>query len=351
MRKIMPTFYPKLNTDYKLSIMTQVKLFVFLAAAFYMTNAAGKNLKSKVILLPKDITSGESFGQPGQPTIHIVAGKETLFSISKKYGVTVEEIKRRNNLKSNSISIGQSLTIGKKSAAAAEPEKPPALSAADLPSPSPQKTLHARHTVAPKETLFSIAKKYGITVENLKEWNNIGSEGLKAGSAVWIMPPAYSSSAAAPDKTEVTEQPVSRAKEKENKEVTNADKPLKEAATALKEPATALKEPAKPPAKPELQTVDTSKSVTEDSDEVKESGNIALMEGADKNKYLCWHRNATVGSILKVKNLATGKEVFVRVQGRLDTNDTQYILRISSLAAQRLGEVSTSFKGDVTYYK
>ncbi|MDO6737678.1 LysM domain-containing protein [Wenyingzhuangia sp. 2_MG-2023] len=42
---------------------------------------------------------------------HIVQQKETLYSISKKYGLTVDALKKMNDLRSNDISIGQELRI------------------------------------------------------------------------------------------------------------------------------------------------------------------------------------------------------------------------------------------------
>ncbi|MDP3311861.1 glucosaminidase domain-containing protein [Lutibacter sp.] len=44
---------------------------------------------------------------------HIVIKGDTLYSISKKYGVTVDDLKKLNNLESNDISIGQSLVFKK----------------------------------------------------------------------------------------------------------------------------------------------------------------------------------------------------------------------------------------------
>src|SRR6185295_3748431 len=65
-----------------------------------------------VIVQPTPIT------QPATTTkveevneMHTVAARETLYSISKQYGVTVEQIQQWNSLKGNAISVGQKLTI------------------------------------------------------------------------------------------------------------------------------------------------------------------------------------------------------------------------------------------------
>lgn len=55
-----------------------------------------------------------SFGLSEETVIHIVKKGETLEKIAKKYGVSIEELKKLNNLKKSKISIGQKLIISKK---------------------------------------------------------------------------------------------------------------------------------------------------------------------------------------------------------------------------------------------
>jgi LysM repeat protein len=47
-------------------------------------------------------------------TTHKVKSGENLYKISKKYGITVQELKNANGIKSDDIKIGQSLTIPSK---------------------------------------------------------------------------------------------------------------------------------------------------------------------------------------------------------------------------------------------
>ncbi|MFV8361253.1 PBP1 and LysM peptidoglycan-binding domain-containing protein [Flavobacterium sp. LS1P3] len=88
---------------------------------------------------------------------HEVAPKETLYGIEKKYGVSDEALKQANPfLEKDGLQIGQILTI---------------------PSDIGQKntssvlTKAVYHDVLPKETKYSIAKKYGITIEELEKKN------------------------------------------------------------------------------------------------------------------------------------------------------------------------------------
>jgi len=105
--------------------------------------------------------------QPGTLS-HKVGQGETLFSISKKYGVAVEDLKKWNNIGSdNSIAVGQELVVLEKMTGEAGQPK------AKVTQPGT-----VSHRVSQGETLFSISKKYGVAVEDLKKWNNIGSDNI-----------------------------------------------------------------------------------------------------------------------------------------------------------------------------
>lgn len=251
--------------------------------------------------------------QVAQGNIHKVAEKETLFSISRMYNVTVDEIKQWNSLADNSLSVGQELVI-KKSEITAATTVTPAL---------PQmQSVQSLHTVAAKETLFSISRQYGVSVQQLKEWNNLTSEELKVGQQLLVAQPIYTDRAAVNVVTE--KAPVE---------------------TPVKEVSAALPDMGKP--------VIITESVR-NSNEIIESGLAELIEGTEANrKYLALHRTAPAGTILKVRNEMNGREVFVRVIGKLpDTALTdKLIIRISKSAYDRLGAIDPRFRVEVTFYK
>ena len=88
---------------------------------------------------------------------HEVIAKETLYGIEKKYNVSDEDLKKANPfLVTDGLQIGQVLTIPSKD----NPIKSTAVS---------DKVVY--HEVLPKETKYSIAKQYGITVEELEKRN------------------------------------------------------------------------------------------------------------------------------------------------------------------------------------
>lgn len=246
-------------------------------------------------------------------TIHVVAAKETMFSISQAYDVSIDEIKGWNNLTDNSLSIGQELVIKKGSARTVTSSSP---------TVTPSKGFHI---VAAKETMFSIAKQYGVSVQQIKDWNKLEGFEISIGQELRVTPPQ-----AEPVKTVST--------------------PVVAAASEKKEVVT----PSAPP-KPEVkeQTIRISESV-KNSDEIMQSGLAELIEGTEGNrKYLALHRTAPVGTILKVRNEMNNREVFVRVMGKLpDTALTdKLVIKISKSAYDRLGAIDQRFRVEVTYYK
>ncbi len=273
--------------------------------------ATGQTLK-----VPYVSKGTKAQSQPSGDRLHKVAPKETLFSISKLYDVTVDDIKAWNNLKDNSLSTGQQLVIKKKSTLSVEANKLPET-----------KSLNGIHTVASKESLYSISKLYGITVQQLKEWNGIEGSEVKIGQTLFISQPMYG------NKTEV--------KTEQNKVI------------EVIEPVETKKQEIKPIDEHKETTITISEKVI-GSDEVKEGGLAELIEGSEGNrKYLALHRTAKSGTILKVRNELNNREVFVRVTGPLpDTGiNKNVVIKISKSAYDRLGAIDQRFRVEVTYYK
>lgn len=230
--------------------------------------------------------------------VHKVAPKETLFSISKQYGVTLDDLKKWNNLTDNGLNIGQELVIKKST----QPEVVKTEAKYKLPG---SKTLRGVHTVTASETLFSISKMYGATVAQLKEWNNLTTNELKPGQVIYVLPPVSTK-----------ETPVSTE--------TGQTKPVAE--------------------------IKISESII-GSDEIHEKGMATLLDGTDGNrKYLAQHKSAKTGSIIKVRNEANKQEVFVRVVGQLNTTD-ETLVKISRSAFDRLGSVDQRFAVEVIRFK
>ena len=101
---------------------------------------------------------------------YVVKSGDTLWSIAKKYGVSVDELKEKNNLTSNALSINQVLLI------------PTVLEEV------PEEETGEYYTVVSGDTLYSIANKYGLTVDELKSLNNLSSNLLSVGQRLLVKP-------------------------------------------------------------------------------------------------------------------------------------------------------------------
>jgi membrane-bound lytic murein transglycosylase D len=109
-------------------------------------------------------------------SVHRVKSGESLGGISKKYGVSVSDLKRWNSIKSNTIHPGQRLTIYQKGGSS---------SATATASTTPKKTTEngtSYYVVQKGDTLFSISQRYpGVSADNLGEWNNIKNGKIQPG--------------------------------------------------------------------------------------------------------------------------------------------------------------------------
>jgi len=275
-------------------------------------------------------------------TTHTVAAKETMFSISKMYGVTVDEIKQWNNLSDNTLSIGQQLTIKKGASTSSSSGTQAATATTVVGVASAKKGVH---TVAAKETMYSISRQYGVSVQQLQEWNSITGTELSVGQELLVAAPTGE---AAKQNTS-TAQNTTPAQTSTSVPASTA--PVVVAAEQKKE-TTAQTSPA-PKQEAKEQTIRISESV-KNSDEVLQNGLAELIEGTSGNrKYLALHRSAPVGTIMKVRNEMNNREVFVRVMGKLPETalNDKLVIKISKSAYDRLGAIDPRFRVEVTYYK
>jgi LysM repeat protein len=263
---------------------------------------------------------------------HTVAAKETMYSISKMYGVTIEEIKEWNNLSNNALSIGQQLVVKKGSP-----------SAAPVPAATTSVSTNKKgvHTVAAKETMFSISRQYGVTVQQIKDWNKLEGNEISIGQELIV---------AAPSAENAVNVPVTQSGQGQNTPPAKQNMPP---TVAESRQETVVQTASSPKSEPREETIRISESV-KNSDEVLQNGLAELIEGTSGNrKYLALHRTAPIGTIMKVRNEMNNREVFVRVMGKLpDTalND-KLVIKISKSAYDRLGAIDPRFRVEVTYYK
>lgn len=165
-----------LNPSYKLGIIPVIKDENYVlrlpveAVGTFISNEeaiyayAEKEFGSREKALP------ELFEQSDKIRYRVRSG-DYLGKIAEKYGVSVSKVKRWNGLRSNRLKIGQRLTIYPRKLAATPKTK------TKNKVPFNGKT----YTVKGGDSLWSISEKTGVTVEQLKKWNDISGSKLKPG--------------------------------------------------------------------------------------------------------------------------------------------------------------------------
>ena len=292
---------------------------------------------------------------PTGSKLHKVEPGETLFAISKKYNVSVSDIMSWNKLQGNDLSVGQSLILE------GVAEKPVATTTPTTPTPvavpstntkttetKPAKAVEApvvkektkevvetpkpttqpdnrpaaaslpgdwiTHTVEQGETLFAISKKYNAKVEDVISWNGLPSNNLNPGQKL----------------------KVGRESSSINVPVVTASVPI----IVNNERVNAT-----------LST-DAEKSGSTEYKNIKESGLAEVIDGTGNHKkYLVLHRDAPVGTIMRIRNEENDITIFARVVGKIpDTGDNgRLIVKLSKAAYDQLRAVNPRFRVEISY--
>ena len=117
---------------------------------------------------------------------YIVQKGDNLGNIAKKFGASLDDLKQWNNLGSNAIALGSTLIVAKNEIAIVTNKATVASFKKKDDYTTPAKK-EAEYYVKKGDSLYSISKKYpGVTISDLKKWNNIKEEELKPGMKLKI---------------------------------------------------------------------------------------------------------------------------------------------------------------------
>lgn len=134
----------------------------------------------------------------GRTMKHTVEPGQTYYSLSRYYGVTVEELLAANNLTpEDKLAVGQTLVVQNIPTGypTGQPTSAPATTPTGTPrsgSPLPPVTVTppvaapTYHIVAKGETLYRISKTYNVTIEQLLQWNDLRDLGVKEGQKLKV---------------------------------------------------------------------------------------------------------------------------------------------------------------------
>ncbi len=300
-----------------------------------MKNTIKKNFTSKAItilttclLLLSAVPSIAQQNNSNQKTtivegkkyiVHSISAKDTYYQLSRVYGISVKEIMAANNKKNLRVGDEALIPMVEIVAPKSTPEPTPKVEEPtkkereiNFPSNNVSAKILTEYKIGFNETLFSIAKRFGTTVDDIKKLNNLTSDVLQEGQTLKI-----------PDGTVVETQEII--------ESSSSNLPIPE------------KE------KEEIEFEANRYGIREK----KEKG-IGMwmedLESAGKNN-LALHRTAPVGTILKITNPLTKSVTFAKVVGKFTNTAESHdaIVILSKSVASNIGAFDKRFLIEITY--
>jgi len=252
--------------------------------------------------------------------------KQTLFSILKRYNVSLTEFKQVNPETDIPVKIGEIVYIPLHYLE----ESPSILKSIDKTISADANTTSAVqekssaptdkkeenfHIVKSKQGLLTIANLYKVSMADLRKWNNLKSDRLLEGQRLIIQEPSMDKASLLSTKTE-------------------------KIATEAKVDMTI---PAASEPKPETTTADGLKKTIE-------NGIAELIDVPDNSgKYLALHKTAPIGTLVLVKNLANNQSIWVKVIGRLPNSDSKLIIKLSPKAFEKLNAIDKRIRTEISY--
>jgi LysM repeat protein len=257
--------------------------------------------------------------------MHKITKGEGVYSISKKYGVPYNAIFEANPGSEKGIKIDQVLLIPRGKGMAANTQTAPKTNTVT----ETAKT----HKVVKGNTLSSIAKQYNLTLQEIKQINNLSSDNIQLGQLLKVS----KSNVVTPEVIADKANPDGNAKPKavvpEDNEVEVAVVPRSEIEQTLNSEAI------------------QNKYTTTDGDEVTENGKAVISSEGElyQERSFILHPSAKVGTIVMITNPSNNNAVFARVIGNCAPIDGA-VLKMSKTVAMKLG-VSNDLNVKVSYAK
>ncbi|MGB5328553.1 MAG: LysM peptidoglycan-binding domain-containing protein, partial [Gammaproteobacteria bacterium] len=126
-----------------------------------------KSLNTYTLSKNSRITSIQNTNRSGDKRIHIVRSGQSLWSISRNYGVTTRALAKWNGIAPiDTLSVGQKLVVWTRKGAT---------QTVGINQTRPSNALHAlRYTVRKGDSLYLIANRFNIRVADIKRWNRVG---------------------------------------------------------------------------------------------------------------------------------------------------------------------------------
>ena len=118
----------------------------------------------------------ERKSKEGDKDFYVVQNNESLYDVAQKNGIRLQNLYEYNDLREDQkVFAGSKLKL-----------KPSLKDPTILTKETIQITAIKTYAVQPKEGLYAISKKYGVTIAQLKEWNNLTDNNLKVGQQLIV---------------------------------------------------------------------------------------------------------------------------------------------------------------------
>ncbi|MES2653208.1 MAG: LysM peptidoglycan-binding domain-containing protein [Bacteroidota bacterium] len=332
---------------------------------------------------------------------YTIKAKDNLNMLANKYGTTVDDIKKFNQLNSISLQIGQVLKIptGKDQIAVTESSSPSAYKTPEkttapvIESANTSGNFSATlisHTIKAKESLNVLAQKYGTTVESIKQLNNLRSSSLRIGQVLKIEATTGETNEA---QQEAATQQIVSTKAIVNTPTAKSDGSFEHTVAtgetiysiAKKYNLTTYQlKTANSIADNELtigqkltikgaSKIDSQTNTEDEEDDhteatkdpkLKQASKFGLVQFNEKGiaawiadqdldpaKMLVLHRTAPVGTIIKVINPMTNRSAYAKVVGKFTENETtkDVIIVMTKAVADAVGALDKRFFCNLNY--
>ena len=137
------------------------------AGKYLMVPTATKSLKTYTLSASSRLASIQNTNRGGTRQEHIVRPGQSLWSISRNYGVTTRALAKWNGMAPrDTLQVGQKLVVW---------TDPKLAQTVSISQTRPNNALHAlRYTVRKGDSLYRIANRFNVSVADIKRWNRVG---------------------------------------------------------------------------------------------------------------------------------------------------------------------------------
>lgn len=303
--------------------------------------------------------------------VYTVQKGDTWYAIARKFEISYAELRVSNKDADDKLAIGKELLIPAK----LKPNDP--YFEKNYTEVKTTATVEDKfHIVQQSQTLFSISKLHGVTVDQVKAWNNLSSNSIGVGQKLivgkkTIDVPATTSVTPEP-KPVVTEEVVASPQKEikvESTEPIVVSAPVPETDSIMMDttlvtsgvediistPETEVK--IEQPRIPDTSEIDASKGdevvFSNGRIQINETGTAVWIDESDvyADKYYALHRTAKIGTVIRVMNLSNSRKIYVKVTGQLpdDSENDGILIKLSKASADKLGIVENSARVNLLY--